>query len=72
MISLKFNKKIYDPNDSDLPHPNIAASYHTIAGVYLARGKYDEALKYFHKGLKIAKMLYPEGDYTRDLIFVAK
>merc|ERR1719352_2215241 len=34
-------------------HPGVAASYNSIGSVYRSQGKYDDALDYYQKSLKI-------------------
>ena len=35
-------------------HPDVATSYNNIANVYYSQGKYDQALEYLQKALKIS------------------
>ena len=48
-------RKVYGEN-----HPNTAASYNNIGGVYAAQGNYAEALEYHEKSLAIRLKVFGE------------
>ncbi|MEL6152720.1 MAG: tetratricopeptide repeat protein, partial [Bacteroidota bacterium] len=53
-VALEEQRKKY----GDKPHPQVATSYHNIAGVHYAQGKYPEALEAQQKALKMLLAVY--------------
>jgi len=66
--SLDIKRSLYE----DENHPDIAASYDNIGGIYESQGEFEKALEYYLKSLDIKKTVYGDDHFetidTQDII----